>query len=59
MSRNDGGRTEPNFADIARTARVSTGPVSHAITGRLRVSPATRECVDQAIAVLCYRPANE
>ena len=45
---------EPNIYDIARTIGVSITTVSHALTGRGRVSPATRERILQAAAEIGY-----
>lgn len=46
--------TQPNIYDIARTVGVSITTVSHALTGRGRVSPATRERILQAAAEIGY-----
>jgi DNA-binding LacI/PurR family transcriptional regulator len=45
---------QPNIYDIARTVGVSITTVSHALTGRGRVSPATRERILQAAAEIGY-----
>lgn len=42
--------------DVARTAGVSVGTVSHVLSGSRTVRPATRARVEAAIAALHYRP---
>ncbi len=49
---------QPTIDDVARAAGVSKGTVSHVISGRVPVSPATRARVERAIAMLRYRPAE-
>jgi LacI family transcriptional regulator, galactose operon repressor len=44
------------IADVARAAKVSTGTVSHVLSGARNVRPETRERVERAIAELDYRP---
>ncbi|PPD14406.1 MAG: hypothetical protein CTY25_14640 [Methylobacterium sp.] len=48
----------PTIDDVARLAGVSKGTVSHVISGRVPVAPATRAQVEEAIATLDYRPAE-
>jgi DNA-binding LacI/PurR family transcriptional regulator len=45
---------QPNIYDIARTTGVSITTVSHALTGRGRVAPATRERILRAAAEIGY-----
>ncbi len=42
--------------EVARLGGVSVGTVSHVINGKRRVSPATREAVEGAIATLGFTP---
>ncbi|HEY8245163.1 MAG TPA: LacI family DNA-binding transcriptional regulator [Casimicrobiaceae bacterium] len=44
------------IADVARRARVSTGTVSHVLSGRTQVSDALRRRVEKAIDALGYVP---
>jgi LacI family transcriptional regulator len=44
--------------DVARTAGVSVGTVSHVLSGSRTVRPATRARVEAAIAALHYRPST-
>jgi LacI family transcriptional regulator, galactose operon repressor len=46
------------IADVARAADVSTGTVSHVLSGARNVRPQTRERVERAIAELGYRPST-
>lgn len=49
---------EPTIDDVARAAGVSKGTVSHVLSGKVRVSPATRARVESAILALDFRPAE-
>jgi LacI family transcriptional regulator len=44
------------IADVARVSGVSTTTVSHVLTGKRPVAPATRERVQKAVRKLKYRP---
>ncbi|MFN8224439.1 MAG: LacI family DNA-binding transcriptional regulator [Gaiellales bacterium] len=44
------------IAEVARRAGVSPTTVSHALSGRRHVAPATRRCIEQAARDLRYRP---
>jgi LacI family transcriptional regulator len=46
------------IADVARAADVSTGTVSHVLSGARNVRPQTRERVERVIAELGYRPST-
>jgi DNA-binding LacI/PurR family transcriptional regulator len=46
------------IADVARAAEVSTGTVSHVLSGARFVRPQTRARVEQAIDRLGYRPST-
>lgn len=46
------------IADVARSARVSTGTVSHVLSGARYVRPETRARVEQAIDELGFRPST-
>jgi DNA-binding LacI/PurR family transcriptional regulator len=47
----------PGIQDVAAAAGVSTTTVSHALNGKGRLSPATRERVRDVAAALGYRPS--
>ncbi|WP_087508833.1 LacI family DNA-binding transcriptional regulator [Cellulomonas iranensis] len=47
---------QPTSRDVARLAGVAQATVSHVLTGRVNVAPATRARVLQAIDELGYRP---
>ena len=49
---------QATIADVARAAAVSTGTVSHVLSGARRVRPETRARVEQAIDELGYRPSS-
>lgn len=46
------------IVDVARAAEVSTGTVSHVLSGARYVRPETRARVEQAIGELGYRPST-
>ena len=46
------------IADVARAAEVSTGTVSHVLSGARNVRPETRARVERVIAELGYRPST-
>lgn len=48
----------PTITDVARAARVSTGTVSHVLSGARYVRPETRARVEQAIDELGFRPST-
>lgn len=50
-------RHRPSVADVAKLARVSVGTVSNVLNRPQRVSPATRERVEAAIAELDFVPS--
>ncbi|MDN3260420.1 substrate-binding domain-containing protein [Streptomyces sp. CSDS2] len=50
------GPKPPTIADVARVAGVSRTTVSHALNGRGKVDPRTRERIRQVAADLGYRP---
>lgn len=46
----------PSILDVAKKAGVSAATVSHVINGTKKVSPSTRQKVDDAIRILDYKP---
>ena len=46
------------ISDVARASGVSTTTVSHVLTGKRPVAPATRDRVQAAVAQLQYRPSR-
>lgn len=50
-------RAAPTIADVAREAGVSRTTVSHALAGKGRVDPTTRQRVQLAAQALGYRPS--
>jgi len=50
--------SKTTIADVARAAEVSTGTVSHVLSGARNVRPETRARVERVIAELCYRPST-
>lgn len=55
VSRSGQMATRPTINDVAKTAGVSVTTVSHALNGKGRVDPATREHVLQVVQQLGYR----
>ena len=49
---------KPTVFDVADLAGVSIKTVSRVVNGEPHVRPATRERVEEAIAVLDYRPSQ-
>ncbi|MFD5822199.1 LacI family DNA-binding transcriptional regulator [Nesterenkonia xinjiangensis] len=56
MSRETGGRRAPTLEDVAARAGVSRATASRVVNEDLRVRPAAREAVLDAVAELGYRP---